>query len=85
MTKTKFSIQPPTWQPPRWHEELATYNAECERGLVHTKAYDDRMAVLQERWDKQVAEEAALEADEYVKRRRKQIGLPVANYPLGDA
>jgi hypothetical protein len=31
--------------------DLATYNAECYRGIVHTPEYDARMAVEQERFN----------------------------------
>jgi hypothetical protein len=30
---------------------LATYNAECARGIVHTAEWDDRMAELQAEFD----------------------------------
>lgn len=30
---------------------LATYNAECYRGLVHTEEYAEHMAALQARFD----------------------------------
>lgn len=34
----------------RW-DRLATYNAECERGIVHTPAYDRWMAMEQAKFD----------------------------------
>ena len=36
----------------RW-DRLATYNAECSRGLVHTPAWDMVMAWEQEQFDKE--------------------------------
>lgn len=40
-------------------ETLATYKAECERGIVHTPEWDARMADLQREFDARV--EAMLE------------------------
>ena len=56
-------------------DELAAYNAEVARGLVHTPEWDERMAALQARFDAGVAGEARWEAESYTKRCRKQIGL----------
>jgi hypothetical protein len=36
---------------PSRFEPLATYNAECGRGIVHTSEWDARMAVLQREYD----------------------------------
>lgn len=33
-------------------EQLAVYNAECARGIVHTPDWDARMAALQKEWDR---------------------------------
>ena len=62
----------------RW-KDLAIYNAECHRGIVHTPEYDQRMADEQALFDAE--REAELIADGYepladggwikiVKRRR---------------
>lgn len=60
--------------PDRW-DRLATYNEECARGIVHTPEWDQRMAVLQGRFDEEVAEDAKWEAQSYASRRRNEIGL----------
>ena len=44
----------------RWHD-LATYNGERARGIVHTAEWDERMAVEQRAFD-----------DEQVRRRRDE-------------
>jgi hypothetical protein len=36
--------------PGKFHP-LATYNAECQRGIVHTPAWDAQMAELQREFD----------------------------------
>ena len=35
------------------YEQLAIYNAERSRGIVHTPEYDEAMAVIQERFDRE--------------------------------
>lgn len=75
MAKKKKITAVLNWALDAPYDELAVYNAECARGIVHTESYDARMAILQERWDKQVAEEASWEGDAHVQRRRRQIGL----------
>jgi hypothetical protein len=57
------------------YEALALYNAERGRGIVHTQEWDERMAVLQARWDQELAQEAEWEAEAHTHRRRRQIGL----------
>jgi hypothetical protein len=62
-------------QIPSPYDQLALYNAERARGIVHTPKWDERMAVLQSRWDQELALEAECEAGAYAHRRRQQIGL----------
>jgi hypothetical protein len=56
-------------------DRLATYNAERARGIAHTPEYDERMAVIQERFDAEVAQEAQWEAEAHTSRQRKRINL----------
>ena len=58
----------------RW-DELAWYNTECARGIVHTPEWDERMAKRQAAFDAEVAEEAGWEAEIHVMRRRSEVGL----------
>jgi len=39
------------YEDPYW--DLATYNAEVHRGIVHTPEYDARMAVQQRRFNRE--------------------------------
>ena len=34
-------------------EQLATYNSEVSRGIVHTKEYNQKMKDMQEQFDKE--------------------------------
>lgn len=43
----------------RW-DDLATYNAEVARGIVHTAKWDERMRLKQERYDREVLEGRAM-------------------------
>ena len=40
---------------PSEFEALATYNGEIGRGIVHTAEWDERMRLLQERYNRWVA------------------------------
>ena len=57
-------------------EVLAEYNAERARGIVHTPEWDERMAVLQERFDARIAEEAQWKAEEHTTVSRRRVNLP---------
>ena len=58
-----------------WVEVLGQYNAEVARGLVHTPEWDERMGKLQARFDKDVAYEAQIAAEDFTRLRRGEIGL----------
>lgn len=45
------------WRPE--YDELATYNAEVIRGIVHTDIFNRRMAALQAQYDVEIKEHAA--------------------------
>jgi hypothetical protein len=55
---------------PTYYEELARYNAERDRGLVHTPEWDAKMAELQRDFD----DWAQREADQRRRYLRRKIG-----------
>ena len=51
------------YEDPYW--DLATYNAEVHRGIVHTPEYDARMAAKQEQFLKEAAQNHDAEQANY--------------------
>lgn len=77
--------QKQTW--PAWshaYAKLAVYNAERNRGIVHTPEWDERMAKIQARFDRETADGARMQAEDHANHRRVMIGLPVELPHLGD-
>lgn len=62
-------------------DQLATYNAERARGIVHTPEWDERMAKAQARFDADVEREAQIQADAHTRYRRNLVNL---GYDSGD-
>lgn len=42
------------------YDQLAIYNAEVARGIVHTPEWDQKMAAVQQRFNEQQAQQMAL-------------------------
>ena len=78
--KSKFALDPSYVH--RW-DKLAVYNAERDRGIVHTPEWDERMAKAQAAFDREVAEEAQYAASDHTRDRRAEIGLQTPVRPIG--
>jgi hypothetical protein len=58
----RLELRPPDMTAQDVHE-LATYNNEVNRGIVHTQEWKAKMAVLQERWNRWATREAESRGD----------------------
>lgn len=55
--------------------QLAAYNAEVARGVVHTPEWDERMKTLQAEYDYMTAVAATQAAGETITRRCQTVGI----------